>query len=189
MRIFLSFILLTASILVACRKEELRTLPSDYKAYTSDCTNGLQDGDETGIDCGGSCTPCVTVDLDCGIEEGQFRFGDVELSLGNSNILNNGFTVSSSLGQFIFQFQGLPFTTGIFQCTDYNSNYSGNKCGILFNVLDENSEFTEYKSFASGDNIQVTVDATGYTIKFCDVQLKQIIGDIQNLDFFITIPF
>jgi len=25
-----------------------------------DCTNGIQDGDETGIDCGGSCPNCVT---------------------------------------------------------------------------------------------------------------------------------
>lgn len=26
---------------------------------TSTCNNGVQDGDETGIDCGGSCSPCV----------------------------------------------------------------------------------------------------------------------------------
>lgn len=26
---------------------------------TSTCNNGVQDGDETGIDCGGSCAPCV----------------------------------------------------------------------------------------------------------------------------------
>ncbi|HEY5686790.1 MAG TPA: T9SS type A sorting domain-containing protein [Yeosuana sp.] len=27
---------------------------------TSTCNNGVQDGDETGVDCGGSCTPCLT---------------------------------------------------------------------------------------------------------------------------------
>jgi len=30
----------------------------NIKGPTSNCTNGIQDGSETGIDCGGSCTPC-----------------------------------------------------------------------------------------------------------------------------------
>jgi uncharacterized protein (TIGR02145 family) len=28
--------------------------------YSSTCSNGVQDGDETGVDCGGSCTACST---------------------------------------------------------------------------------------------------------------------------------
>jgi hypothetical protein len=39
------------------------------------CTNGVQDGDETGLDCGGSCTPCVACaapgDCPSGICEAQ----------------------------------------------------------------------------------------------------------------------
>lgn len=33
------------------------------------CFNGIQDGDETGVDCGGSCVPCAT--CDDGIKNGQ----------------------------------------------------------------------------------------------------------------------
>lgn len=33
------------------------------------CFNGIQDGDETGVDCGGSCAPCPT--CDDGIQNGQ----------------------------------------------------------------------------------------------------------------------
>ena len=36
------------------------------------CFNGVQDGDETGVDCGGSCAPCATCDdgIKNGSEEG-----------------------------------------------------------------------------------------------------------------------
>lgn len=32
------------------------------QAVTPTCTDGLQNGDETGVDCGGSCTPCETTE-------------------------------------------------------------------------------------------------------------------------------
>jgi len=41
----LLFILLTFPIFTACNN-------------SSDCTNGVQDGNETGIDCGGNCPVC-----------------------------------------------------------------------------------------------------------------------------------
>jgi hypothetical protein len=44
-----------------------RTLPYDIGAYESGaapapdptCNDGIQNGDETGVDCGGSCDPCA----------------------------------------------------------------------------------------------------------------------------------
>ncbi len=32
----------------------------DEQAVTPTCTDGIQNGDETGVDCGGNCTPCDT---------------------------------------------------------------------------------------------------------------------------------
>ncbi len=32
----------------------------DVQAVTPTCTDGIQNGDESGVDCGGSCTPCET---------------------------------------------------------------------------------------------------------------------------------
>ena len=43
----LAFGLITA--LPSCKKDE----------DTATCTDGIQNGDETGIDCGGSCAPCL----------------------------------------------------------------------------------------------------------------------------------
>jgi len=34
------------------------------------CSNDIRDGDETGVDCGGSCPPCETSDCDDGIQNG-----------------------------------------------------------------------------------------------------------------------
>ena len=31
-----------------------------FSCNPTDCTNGVQDGNETGIDCGGNCPPCTT---------------------------------------------------------------------------------------------------------------------------------
>jgi hypothetical protein len=33
------------------------------QSATPTCTDGIQNGDETGVDCGGSCSPCATVSL------------------------------------------------------------------------------------------------------------------------------
>ena len=41
------------------------TLPSQIINFTASCDDGLQNGEETGIDCGGSeCAPCVDSDAD-----------------------------------------------------------------------------------------------------------------------------
>ena len=47
--LFISFLL----IISACQK--------DPTTSTDHCTNGVMDGDETGVDCGGSCDTCVIV--------------------------------------------------------------------------------------------------------------------------------
>ena len=41
----------------------------DNNSSGASCFNGIQDGDETGVDCGGSCQPCAT--CDDGIQNGQ----------------------------------------------------------------------------------------------------------------------
>jgi len=38
---------------------------------TPTCTDGIQNGDETGVDCGGSCAPCATPTCDDGIQNGD----------------------------------------------------------------------------------------------------------------------
>ncbi|MEM7101565.1 MAG: GEVED domain-containing protein [Bacteroidota bacterium] len=38
------------------------TLPGTNQPCSTTCANGMMDGDETGVDCGGSCPPCPTCD-------------------------------------------------------------------------------------------------------------------------------
>ena len=44
----------------------------DTNSSGASCFNGIKDGDETNVDCGGSCAPCATCDdgIKNGDEEG-----------------------------------------------------------------------------------------------------------------------
>lgn len=47
---------------------------------SAQCSNAKQDGDETDVDCGGSCKPCAlgkkcALDVDCGKQDQQFALG------------------------------------------------------------------------------------------------------------------
>ncbi len=58
MRKFLYFLTIMAGLtLESCSSDDDGI---DEHAVTPTCTDGLQNGQETGIDCGGSCTPCET---------------------------------------------------------------------------------------------------------------------------------
>lgn len=56
-----------------------------FACNSTDCTNGIQDGNETGIDCGGS--ECATCSIDYptnGIHGQNILFGDADLTLSGS---------------------------------------------------------------------------------------------------------
>jgi len=46
---------------------------------TSTCSNGIQDGDETGMDCGGSCSPCAQL---ASCSDGIQNQGETEIDCG-----------------------------------------------------------------------------------------------------------
>ena len=52
--LLLSLFFVTLALFTACDKEE------DTNTTNATCTDGIQNGNETGIDCGGSCSPCST---------------------------------------------------------------------------------------------------------------------------------
>lgn len=67
--LFFSFFLLLAApvfLLTSCEQED------DTPTPTATCVDGVQNGNETGIDCGGDCDPCPTCDdgIQNGDEEG-----------------------------------------------------------------------------------------------------------------------
>jgi hypothetical protein len=64
--------LILSSLILATLLVSLASCSDDTNAGGASCFNGLKDGDETGVDCGGSCAPCATCDdgIKNGDEEG-----------------------------------------------------------------------------------------------------------------------
>ena len=53
--------------------ELLQTSPesSSKEETTTTCSDGLQNGDEAGLDCGGSCSPCEPINCNNGVQDGD----------------------------------------------------------------------------------------------------------------------
>lgn len=80
-----------------------------FACNSTDCTNGVQDGTETGIDCGGDCPVCETcsdgilnqdeVGIDCGgahcgpcsIEYPMYGTHGQNLIIGDTNLIVSGY--------------------------------------------------------------------------------------------------
>ena len=56
------------------------------------CTDGIQNGDETGVDCGGSCTPCssATQDLEGDVTEDTELDATVAYNLTGAYVVKSG---------------------------------------------------------------------------------------------------
>ena len=48
----------------------LRSLPARSACYAaaSHCASGARDGDESDVDCGGSCAPCARANASCAVD-------------------------------------------------------------------------------------------------------------------------
>src|SRR5210317_1580628 len=80
------------------------------------CNDGIQNGDETGVDCGGTaCTPCLT-DLDFSgtfVQEDIMGRPGINTFFSGSDLVKNNFntTVVSERGAPNYDFQGTFETT------------------------------------------------------------------------------
>ncbi len=54
--LYISFIVLTTMLFVQCSEDDNDNIIDP----PATCDDGIQNGDETGVDCGGSCEPCET---------------------------------------------------------------------------------------------------------------------------------
>lgn len=54
-----ALLFLSTIVLFSCSKDED---PEEQTPVTATCTDGIKNGNETGIDCGGDCSPCAIVD-------------------------------------------------------------------------------------------------------------------------------
>lgn len=85
---------------------------------TPTCSDGIKNGNETGVDCGGSCSACITFDLDpitCGACEHLWCLG----SCINGNNAEKGYYCTDSKGK----------TTGPYGCGTYFNSGCLPVCG------------------------------------------------------------
>lgn len=71
-RIFISAIVVSFILLVRCTDKELYE-PIKIM-YPDHCSNGIVDGDEIGVDCGGECAPCGTIAAPCNPDTNKITF-------------------------------------------------------------------------------------------------------------------
>jgi len=57
-KIFCALIISTGIFLASCSSDDNVIIPIDQVDPGPTCTDGIQNGDETGVDCGGSCAAC-----------------------------------------------------------------------------------------------------------------------------------
>ncbi len=77
------------------------------------CGDGIQNGNETGIDCGGDCPPCASYSIEGHAQKGPFLNGSsVFLSALDSNLNQVGISYNSQIldnsGYFLFNSLNLP---------------------------------------------------------------------------------
>ena len=74
----------------------------DPISTTASCTDGIQNGNETGIDCGGDCTPCIENNiLEGDVSEDVFLDASIEYQLAAAYIVRDGGTLTIPAGTVI----------------------------------------------------------------------------------------
>ncbi len=136
-------LILSIFIVFGCRKKEKRTETFLEDLGAIHCFNGILDGDETGIDCGGSCEPCEQNIAPCNLTPNTLYLTDgwvyetkVLLSstidtLANGNIRFTAEMDNSSNGKIEFVFDK-PLDFSKVYSGDYYLTGSGYKVDILY---------------------------------------------------------
>ena len=83
-----------------------------FSCNSTDCTNGVQDGNETGVDCGGDCPNCVTPPAPSGIL-GDWHFHRMDLvQYSNGEIIGTTQSNLPSMNYHTFNANGVIYATG-----------------------------------------------------------------------------
>lgn len=160
-------VLILSLTLFSCRKESPKEHPSSYVKFTSDCTNGLQDGDESGVDCGGSCVPCSTVDLSCNLDNDEFVYMSNSYTALQGSMMN-GESLLTLLGGGVFKidFGQDPTTSGVYTATEM---FAGGGDFTCYYIPSGSSSI--YYSDETSGNVMVTVSAFNINVEFCDLKI------------------
>jgi len=170
MKRILLFTTLTAALVISslcgCRKEEEKELFPNYEFQGSNCDNGIQDGTETGVDCGGTCTPCITVDLSCNQANNTIKWNGTTLNVGNPNMVDGEVTIYPTTGGSLYlDFGNSDPTSGIYVATAASG---GNGNVWMYYVHFGGATYQPY--YYTG-NVIVTVSGSNINVKGCNLKM------------------
>ncbi|MDO6674223.1 hypothetical protein Q4517_01500 [Tenacibaculum sp. 1_MG-2023] len=77
-------------IIMAATLSTVVSCGEDDPIQTSSCSDGIQNGDETGVDCGGSCQPCGSADLSGEVSTEVTLDASVTYKLTGSYVVKKG---------------------------------------------------------------------------------------------------
>ena len=142
---------------------------------TPTCTDGVQNGDETGVDCGGSCEPCApTASCDDGVQNGNET--GVDCGGSCSPCAPTGGTCDAPTGLNATPFGG------------------GRKATLSWNASNGAVEYTvELRkagaAWSSGTTTSTSIEATGLTKNATyEWRVKADCSDFSGIDTFVAAP-
>ncbi|WP_299259754.1 hypothetical protein [uncultured Aquimarina sp.] len=83
--------LTTGAFIVSCSSD-------DDSGTTSSCTDGVQNGNETGVDCGGSCTPCTSSTLNGEVTTDTTLDASLSYNLTGAYVVKSGSSLTIPAG-------------------------------------------------------------------------------------------
>jgi len=88
--------LATVAMIVSCSSDD------DSPGGSASCTDGIQNGNETGVDCGGSCDPCTANNtLNGDVTENTTLDATVAYELTGAYVVKSGFSLTIPAGTVI----------------------------------------------------------------------------------------
>jgi hypothetical protein len=104
-KLFLTGMAITALLFTSCSKDSETPLEQ-----LSTCTDGIMNGNETGIDCGGACAPCETANLDSDlsglISNDLTLTNDIIWELNGKVVVGDGYTLTIEPGTILKGHEG-----------------------------------------------------------------------------------
>lgn len=122
---------------------------------TPTCTDGIQNGNETGIDCGGSCSPCPSNGNYCDASTTQNTLHITNVSFGsiNNSTAHSPYSNHTNISNSIEKNQATPLSV-----TLNNNGWTYNAVGIWID-WNNNGDFTD-----SGEKVYSRYAAGPYTV-------------------------
>ena len=176
---YILMVILLAMVISGCKKEDDDPVTpqanTNTNTTTETCSDGIQNQDETGVDCGGVCSACPAVTPPCtqtsntsnfplGMQDDTYNTScSIENTYNNYELLGNG-----SASDMTIWFRSIPTSNTIYTTTN-STNASGlsDTQAIISTVAGGTFSYLYYAD--PFQELYVNVNGTTITAEFCSL--------------------